>query len=151
MTIECQHLTIDNICEITSTLAYPFVFHPQENDCKACKRCKEPQQINEITKANADVILIRNGYESLNPRKGTGTRLAYAISWFQITPPNCNCSNRAETMDLWGIDRCIENKTIILGWLRESALNNNIPYSEYVISKSLNLLFLSCKLLPISK
>lgn len=146
---ECPHLTPDNVCEIVSSLAYPYLYSPQESDCKACSRCTRSQEINEITKALSDVVLIQNNLPPLNPHKGPGTRLSYAISWFIAAPPNCNCSNRIETMDLWGLERCIENKSIILSWLRESALDANIPYSEYVISKSLDLLFLSCKLLPI--
>lgn len=145
----CPQLTSDGICEIISTLAYPFIYRPTPEDCKACKRCNKPQSINEVTRSLADVVLLRNGYPSLNPFKGPGTRLAYTISWFKRSPPNCNCGDRAAIMDAWDVNRCIENKSIILAWLRESALDADIPYSEYVISKSLDLLFISCKLLPV--
>ena len=36
-------------------------------------------------------------------------------------------------MDLWGYERCLQELPTILSWLRESALDNNYPYSEFVI------------------
>lgn len=37
-------------------------------------------------------------------------------------------------MNAWGKERCLKELPTILSWLRESALDNGYPYSEYVIS-----------------
>jgi len=37
-------------------------------------------------------------------------------------------------MNAWGPKRCLEELPTILSWLRESALDNNYPYSEFAIS-----------------
>lgn len=82
-------------------------------------------ELNEITLALAGIK---------ESDSGPGTTLHNLITWFIPQPENCGCPNRVQVMNAWGKERCLEELPTILGWLRESALDNNIPYSEFVIA-----------------
>lgn len=116
---------IGTVCNLTSLIAGREVeVTPQ--DCAACQRFDNTH--NEVTKALATVA-----NPSLStPERGVGTRLANTIEWFLTKPPGCHCADRAEIMNMWGPDRCKQEMKTILSWLRESALDNDIPYSEFV-------------------
>lgn len=99
--------------------------------CRACGRCDVARNINEVTLSLAHIPLESDGI---------GTRLHNLITWFVPQPKGCNCPNRVAVMNAWGVERCRLEKATILSWLRESALENNYPYSEYVISAVLTII-----------
>lgn len=122
----CPHRDIlKNACELAGWIANitPPTVSPEI--CKACSRCERPQELNEVTLALAGIK---------ESSEGPGTTLHKVITWFVPQPENCDCPNRVRVMNAWGKERCLQELPTILGWLRESALDNNIPYSEFVIS-----------------
>ena len=121
--ISCPHLN-GNICELATWMSNKQRNTTQET-CEVCSRCNKPQDVNEVVIALA-------GIETTT--KGPGTTLKKTLSWFVPMPPNCNCVDREQLMNHWGYERCKQEKRTILNWLRESALDNNYPYSEFVIS-----------------
>lgn len=129
----CEHLrAADNICHLASTMAHePIETTPEI--CRGCSRCDHPQDINEVTLALADIKDVEHG---------PGSRLQKLISWFISQPTDCNCPNRVKLMNSWGVEGCRREKATILGWLRESALDNNYAYSEFMIAAVLNAILL---------
>lgn len=119
----CIHL-IDNHCTMASWMADKECPTTPEM-CKACSRCSKPRDVNEVTLALAGIK---------ESAEGPGTTLHNIITWFIPQPPGCSCPNRVALMNAWGKERCLKELPTILSWLRESALDNNYPYSEYVIS-----------------
>lgn len=119
----CPHYN-EPYCELATWLANKNIETTPEI-CKACNRCKKPQDVNEVTLALA-------GIKESN--EGPGTTLHNLITWFIPQPENCSCPNRVAVMNAWGKERCLQELPTILDWLRESALDNNYPYSEYVIA-----------------
>lgn len=124
-----------------------YYYSPSPETCKGCSRAIKPQQLNEITQMIITDIQVRNNiiskpYDFHRP----GTRLRNSLDWFIAIPQNCNCGDRRETMDEWGVSICWENYSDILAWLRESALDNNIEdYSEFFIASLLSTLLWSCR------
>jgi hypothetical protein len=153
----CKYL-INNQCAVTGT-----VTTPTQEICRACT--KVGRGINQVTvlyaiqtlqEYNDPVPKYLTEYiqkVSLDEQKtqgnpstqdsilssGPGTVLTNLLSWFITKPPNCSCSDRAELMNLWGPEGCKENFRTILGWLRESALDNNYPYNEIAVTALVKL------------
>ena len=139
----CKHrgLTLTNIyCRALERVIDPskvkdcYLYQPTRNkpsndlsseDCRACNRCKRPQDVNEV-------VLSLAGIKQSD--EGPGTTLHKIITWFIPKPEGCDCANRVLVMNSFGYQRCLQELPTILSWLRESALDNNIPYSEYVIA-----------------
>ncbi len=119
----CPHL-LDDHCALASWLAAKECLTTPE-DCRACNRCKRPRDVNEVVLSLAGIK---------QSEEGPGTTLHKIITWFIPKPEGCDCANRVAVMNSWGKDRCLQELPTILSWLRESALDNNIPYSEYVIA-----------------
>ena len=119
----CPHLN-NNVCELATWLANEQCLTNEET-CKACSLCSKPHDTNEV-------VLALAGIEDSN--EGPGTTLHKLITWFIPQPKSCGCSNRVKIMNKFGYKRCLEELPTILSWLRESALDNNYPYSEFVIS-----------------
>jgi hypothetical protein len=118
----CPHLN-DNLCELASWVANkPIETTPEI--CGACNRCSKPRDINEVVLSLCNIEATEDG---------PGTKLHKLITWFIPQPKGCDCPNRVKVMDLWGYERCLQELPTILSWLRESALDNNYPYSEFVI------------------
>lgn len=42
-------------------------------------------------------------------------------------------------MNAWGAEGCRREFKLILAWLRESALDNNYPYSEFLVAAVLRI------------
>ena len=127
----CPHYN-DNLCELASWIAdKPIATTPEI--CRGCGRCDKPQDINEVTLALAGVK---------ESSSGPGTTLHNLITWFVPQPANCGCPNRVAIMNAWGKERCLQEMPTILSWLRESALENGYPYSEFVISAVLRTVLL---------
>lgn len=141
--MQCKHL-IDTTCYATG---HPT--QPTPEICRGCCRTNHGVGINEVTvlytiqtleEDNEPVPEYLHDYIK-NPdlSHGPGTALKSILSWFVTQPPNCNCADRAELMNLWGVKGCKENISTIYGWLRESALDNNIQYSEFLIAPLVKL------------
>lgn len=144
---DCPHLTENNTCCVTS-----ITTTPTQETCRACKALGVG--INQVTVLYAIETLDKQGhlipqflqpyvlkerhdlpsFVSLDLTQGPGTLLKQWINWFITKPPDCTCDDRAELMNLWGKKKCKEEIRTILGWLRESALDNNIRYNEFVVS-----------------
>lgn len=65
--------------------------------------------------------------------RGPGTTLTKILSWFVTKPADCDCADRAYTMNAWGKTGCIDNFDTIINWLRESAEQNNKYFNEKVV------------------
>lgn len=134
---KCRFIILDQ-CTATG-----HEFTPREDICRACRNTSRGIGINEVTileasKALQDRNLPVPSYlriTGLDLEHGPGTNLKRVLSWFVTKPPGCPCDDRAVMMNLWGRKGCYENYSTILSWLRESALDNNIRYSEFVIDK----------------
>jgi hypothetical protein len=62
---------------------------------------------------------------------GPGSELKSLLSWvFEVPSSTCKCNEREQLMNIWGPVGCRNNMETILIWLKESAINNGIPYSE---------------------
>jgi hypothetical protein len=91
--------------------------------------CPEPLSILALQKTESLDIVARQKTELV------GTNLRNLISWFVWSKKarQClTCKNREATMNLWGADKCERNIEIIVGWLKESAHENNLPFSERI-------------------
>ena len=129
----CPHrLENESVCSLASWLCNVTTTTTPEI-CRACGRATPPQDINEVTMSLAHIV---------PSDTGPGTTLHKLITWFVPQPKGCACPNRVTVMNAWGIERCRLEKATILSWLRESALENNYPYSEYVISAVLSSILL---------
>lgn len=125
-THHCPHRDIlDNACELAGWIANIQPPKVSPEICNGCVRANPPMELNEITLALAGIK---------ESDSGPGTTLHNLITWFIPQPENCGCPNRVQVMNAWGKERCLEELPTILGWLRESALDNNITYSEFVIA-----------------
>lgn len=121
----CPHFEED-CCKLATWLhpqQLPIVTTPEM--CQACNRCDKPQDVNEVVLGLAGIH---------HSDRGPGTTLHSLITWFIPKPENCDCANRVDVMNAWGYERCQQEFKTILGWLRESALDNNYGYSEFVIA-----------------
>lgn len=140
---KCQYLSELDTCTIVSTLAEED-YSPSQEDCKACGLCSKPQTVNEVTTLLADKLRIPAGKTRLHKiGYGPGSRLAALFSWFVKTDPSCGCEARAAIMDAWGPEGCRENHNLILHWLRDSAHQNNLPFSSFLVSHALELIYSS--------
>lgn len=128
----CEHRH-DNECDIATLIANEPV-QVRSIHCLGCLAC--PTRVNDITKQ----LAIEINPTLSTPERGVGSRLGKVISWFISQPRNCNCPDRIEIMNMWGPELCRTNKSTILGWLRESALDNDYPYSELFISGLLSVI-----------
>ena len=140
-TASCPKLVFDE-CSVMTGLGNVSI-SPTPEECAACRRSSKPMTINEITICSTVIKLKSAGLEvpgtleascTSQPHSGPGTVLKYLISWFVTKPLNCACEDRADIMNAWGVEGCNQNIPQILGWLRESALDNNIRYSEFWIA-----------------
>lgn len=71
---------------------------------------------------------------NLDLSHGPGTNLKKVLSWFITKPEGCPCDDRAVIMNMWGRSGCQQNIPTILGWLRESALDNDVWFNEFVVA-----------------
>jgi hypothetical protein len=161
--VECPNLLTNPDTQLQSCSIVESICNiqhlPTASNCQACTRCTHPQKVNEVTVGISIQLLQEQGQEyeyllpalSIDTLQGPGTTLKKMLSWFITKPPNCSCSDRAELMDVWGPDKCKENIRTILGWLRESALDNNYPYSEFLIKYMIELAISLSRLSPRNK
>jgi len=149
--MDCKHYS-HGCCALAKELSGDLV-PVTDTVCRACTRTSSPKKMNEVIKIHTFTycldqgILLKDIQDELkipSPEKGPGTVLKKMISWFIEQPPDCGCDNRVTVMNLWGQEKCVENKKIILHWLRESAMMNDINIGEFAISFYLNIaLFIS--------
>lgn len=115
---------IDWECTVASNIAMKPV-KPSAFACIGCNRY--PTNFNEITKQ----LALEANPNLASPEKGVGTRLANTLGWFVKKPRNCDCADREQIMNMWGPEGCRKNLNQILNWLRESAWENNYPFSIF--------------------
>jgi hypothetical protein len=101
-------------------------FYPTAEDCSNCSKQNKPQALNDYTKAVSSELLVEAGKPPLYYGQGPGTRLKNLIGWFIETPPGCDCENRSQIMDAWGVKGCRNNLNTIINWLDEAALLKGI-------------------------
>lgn len=68
--------------------------------------------------------------------EGPGTELQNLISWFvgNAKAGNCSrCKTRVQQMNQWGSARCLKNMARIKRWLRHSAAQKSLPYSDRLV------------------
>lgn len=140
--LPCPHLRVHPVQGIQSCALAQWMVRSEEpiettpEKCKGCNRCSKPQDVNEVT-------IALSGIEYSD--EGPGTTLHNVITWFVRQPENCGCPDRVKLMNAWGPKKCLEEKPVILGWLRESALENNVGYSEYMINAVVTTVLLYSK------
>jgi hypothetical protein len=142
--ITCPYYTELDTCNLVSTLAEQD-YSPSPENCRACSLSSKPQTVNEVTTLLADQLRIENGLPKLHKLgDGPGTKLASLLTWFIHTDPSCGCETRAAIMDAWGVQGCRKNQNLIMHWLRDSAASYNMPYSSFLVSHLLELIYSSC-------
>lgn len=71
--------------------------------------------------------------------EGPGTELTKMLSWFAKDTPGCKCRDRANTMNIWGVQGCRNNIETILDWLEEAAKERSIPFIRPLARSLVNL------------
>lgn len=65
-----------------------------------------------------------------------GTRLKNLLSgppfWINVEHQGCQCEDRAQQMDRWGVEGCRANRDTIVAWLVESAKTRGWPFAPLV-------------------
>lgn len=150
MTIQCEHNINNEYCEIASMLLGTDDKVPiQEKACEACQNLKNPKTVNKVTLGTAIATLLnlkkfdetshKHLMNALNDemgkvyRKGPGTNLKRYLSWFATETVDCPCNDRANVMNAWGPDLCLENLETIIGWLQESAKSRKLPFVRFIV------------------
>jgi len=59
-----------------------------------------------------------------------GSLIKTALEFMGIDPASCNCVERAAQMDSWGVEGCIANQSIIVGWFVEEGRRHNVVDSH---------------------
>lgn len=65
-------------------------------------------------------VTVQLGMQPQPPSSGPGTELKAILHSLGVDPgPSCDCNQRAEQMDKWGVDGCKRYRDEIVGWLKE--------------------------------
>ncbi len=162
--MDCKYLTVikeKHYCKIASELSGGLQCETTQEACKACiesssarspnsvtaslatKAVKEqtPEKLPEIVKQLSHLYRIYTSSQE-NKEKGPGTELKKILSWFATETPDCECKDRANKMNIWGVQGCRDNIETILDWLQEEAVKRSIPFVR-LIAKQLVLLAIS--------
>lgn len=122
----------------------------QEDACTACLACERPQTLNRVTasiglhvaKTHCDAQRFAEVRSKLSPAiavdkgkpapaSGPGTELKKLLSRLGIRErADCGCKSHAREMDHRGVDWCRENIDTIVGWLREEAGKQGLPFVD---------------------
>ena len=58
------------------------------------------------------------------PLKGPGYHLKLILKDAGATPDRrCHCMERAQSMDAWGPEGCVQNREVIIKWMKEAAFS----------------------------
>ena len=120
--------------------------------CAACANTRAPFQLNEVTaslavmaaKSTGDGAVMARVRQKVNhaiaverssappkPATGPGSELKRILLRLGIKEqPGCQCASRAREMDHKGADWCRENIDTIVGWLREEAEKQSLPFFD---------------------
>lgn len=159
--IHCPHLTPNNICEVASGMA-GCQAKVTPAACNACQNESNPRAINVVTIGMALVnkkrrkqdtrelhAMLRSYLPDRQPepatlkfadyRPGPGNELKKMLAWFARPSESCNCDTRADTMNDWGVEGCLQNIETITDWLLEEAEARGLPHGRFTrtIAKSL--------------
>jgi hypothetical protein len=151
--MKCDKLN-NGKCSVASELAKNDVL-PMLVQCEYCTHQSEPSQsINRVTVSlaikNADQSIrveLSRRYSHLlqvlppaeQKNEGPGTELKKILSWFYLPDDSkCKCNDRIAKMNGWGAEGCEQRIETILRWLRHSAAENKIPFSETAVRMLVN-------------
>jgi hypothetical protein len=139
----CVHLEA-GVCQLASRISGHNILVTDQH-CQACVRHgTPPRSINQITVSlgfaaihaageDASDYLARYGHHTRERPEGPGTELQSLIAWFHSPTKSCGtCSDRARKMNRWGPDKCRRRKKLIVAWLRQSAAEAGLPFSETI-------------------
>jgi hypothetical protein len=104
--------------DIAASLGLADCYEPSLNELPNC--CPEGLAVVSLARVQTETV---------------GTALKNLISWFVWSKKarQCKtCKDREVTMNQWGADKCERNIEIIVGWLKESAHEHNLPFSERI-------------------
>lgn len=126
----------NGLCKIAGLLANVTPLPVVDNDCLYCNQDVGPVTIKvaiEYLQRHYPKSKLIISLEELGHKKtsGPGTTLASILRWFSTS--TCDCKKYAQIMDAWGPDVCLEKIETILGWLKESARERNLPYVDFVM------------------
>lgn len=122
-----------------------------DDACAACLADTYPKQRNRVTasigiyiakknlpsdqaaRIKSDLISeIRVEQGEPPPNEGPGTELKKLLSKLGFAvKTTCQCNAHARDMDHRGVDWCRDNVDVIVGWLREEAEKQGIPFVEF--------------------
>lgn len=123
-----------------------------EDACRACLLQAAPRQQNSVTASIAIQIAkkhlppaeydqVRSRVSNLIefvrrgapvPATGPGTELKKVLSKIGIKEtPGCGCASRAREMDHRGVEWCQQNIDTIVGWLKEEAEKQGLPFVDF--------------------
>lgn len=144
--MNCEFYT-ETECKLSSQIA--GVTCP--SDKKACERCiasDNPRGKNVVTVGVAVAYALKNKKAvefsllkelGVAEPQGPGTELKNMLSWFYLPDDSkCKCNDRIAKMNGWGADGCEQRIETILRWLRHSAAENKIPFSETAVRMLVN-------------
>lgn len=119
--------------------------------CAVCLACDRPKALNKVTASIGMAVAKRTlrGDEFARvrdalapaitvekpqpiPASGPGTELKNLLHrlGFRETP-TCGCKSHAREMDHRGVDWCRENIETIVGWLRDEAGKQGLPFVDF--------------------
>lgn len=85
------------------------------------------------------------------PDKGPGTELKKLFARIGIVDaPGCQCNSRAAQMDKMGPDWCENNLEEIVGWLREEAERQTVPFVGWVARKVVRMAIANARAADVS-
>lgn len=122
----------------------------QADACNACMASGHPQDLNYVTasigiqvaKRHCDATRFSEVRAKLSPAiavekprqvlpSGPGTELKNLLSRLGLKEkPGCGCKARAREMDHRGTEWCEANIETIVGWLREEADRQSLPFVD---------------------
>lgn len=72
-------------------------------------------------------------YDIKIPQDGPGTELKkILLSIGILSNSKCSCNKRAEQMNVWGCDKCIQNIEKIVDWLQQEASKRRIIFFRFM-------------------
>lgn len=149
--VDCQYLK-DGGCAIIAYLTGcdQSLCIVAEDACKACLACDKPQTLNRVT-ASIGLSVARKCQSGERlaeirsrlgqavtveqpkpaPAGGPGTELKSLLSKLGFRESKgCGCKSHAREMDHKGTEWCRENVETIVGWLREEAAKQGLPFVD---------------------
>jgi hypothetical protein len=111
---------------------YMRTVDPRGVTANDCDRCPVPgmrlggaaaqKQQRPLTEEEKTARAARQTEADAAFRRGPGGQLKALLAELGLEPSSgCQCVARAQQMNAWGIDGCLDNRETIMGWLAEEA------------------------------